>query len=80
LLNQKLKSTITVKQYTRDGSIRKVYAFKGVFPTNTEGYTLTYGDQDFLVKTVTFGYTNYTVTTQASPYVGDINVPTTNLA
>ena len=80
LLNQNLKSIITVKQYTRDGSVRKVYAFKGVFPTNTEGYNLTYGDQDFLVKTVTFGYTNYTVTTPGSPYVGDINVPPPNLA
>jgi len=62
LLNQKLKCTITVKQYTRDGNIRKTYKFTGVYPTNTEGYNLTYGDQDFLIKTVTFGYTNYTVT------------------
>lgn len=61
LLNQNLKSTITLKQYTRDGSVRKTYKFTGVFPTNAEGYTLNYGDQDFLIKTVTFGYTNYTV-------------------
>lgn len=60
LLNQNLKSTITAKQYTRDGKVRKTYKFTGVFPTNSEGYSLTYGDQDFLVKTVTFGYTNYT--------------------
>lgn len=61
LLNQRLKSTITAKQYTRDGKVRKTYKFTGVFPTNSEGYNLTYGDQEFLIKTVTFGYTNYTV-------------------
>lgn len=62
LLNQNLKSIITVKQYTRDGKIRKTYKFNGVFPTNSEGYTINYGDQDFLIKSVTFGYTNYSVT------------------
>lgn len=61
LLNQNLKSIITMKQYTRDGKVRKTYKFTGVYPTNTEGYTLNYGDQEFSVKTVTFGYTNYSV-------------------
>lgn len=61
LLNQNLKSTINVKQYTRDGKIRKTIKFTGVFPTNVEGYTMTYSDQDFFVKSVTFGYTNYSI-------------------
>jgi hypothetical protein len=61
LLNQNLKSIITMKQYARDGKVRKTYKFTGVYPTNTEGYTLNYGDQELSVKTVTFGYTNYSV-------------------
>lgn len=63
LLNTKLRSNITIRQYAKDGKVRKTFKFTGVFPTNTEGYTLTYGDQEFLQKTVTFGYTNYTIET-----------------
>lgn len=56
-----LKCNIDVKQYTRDGIMRKHYMFEDAFPTNSEGYTLTYSGDEFLIKSVTFGYTNYII-------------------
>lgn len=56
-----LKCTINVKQYNRSGGLRKHYTFIDAFPTNSEGYTLSYGDNEFLIKSVTFGYTDYKV-------------------
>ena len=61
LRTSRLKCNINVKQYTRDGIVRKHYTFIDAFPTNSEGYALTYGDNEFLIKSVTFGYTNYNV-------------------
>lgn len=54
-----LKSTITVKQYTNLGELRKGYKFIKAFPTATEGLTLNYNDTDFPIKSVTFSCENY---------------------
>tara|TARA_R110002051_G_scaffold73476_4_gene133469 strand:+ start:3431 stop:4024 length:594 start_codon:yes stop_codon:yes gene_type:complete len=60
LVNMGLKTTITVKQFGNDGSMRKGFKFLDAFPTACEGYTLNYGgDQSFTVKTVTFACRNY---------------------
>lgn len=65
MIGGKLKANATINQYDRSGRIRKTYNFTNIFPTNTEGSNLTYGSDDFSVKTVTFGYTRY-----------DIEIPT----
>jgi hypothetical protein len=54
-----LKSTITVKQYTNQGVLRKGYTFKKAFPTAVEGITLNYQDTEFPIKSVTFACENY---------------------
>jgi len=59
LLNTKLRANINVREYNRDLSLRKSYKFTNVFPTNCEGYTLTYSDKEFIIKSVTFGYSKY---------------------
>lgn len=61
LLDGKLRSTITLTQYDRKMKLRKEYTFYGVFPTNAEGTTLNYTGDEFSIKTITFGYTNYKV-------------------
>lgn len=61
LLNTKLRSTVIVTQYTRDNRRRKTYQFDRAFPTNVEGYTLNYGDGEFIVKTVTFAFHSYKI-------------------
>ena len=61
LLGGKLRSTITLTQYDRKMKMRKEYTFYGAFPTNAEGVTLNYTGDEFSVKTITFGYTNYKV-------------------
>lgn len=53
-------STIIATQYDNQLNQRKRYTFRGVFPTNIEGYTLQYLDRpDFLARSTTFGFTNY---------------------
>ena len=59
LLNTKLRATINVNEYDKDNKIRKKYKFERAFPTNVEGYTLSYGDGEFIMKTVTFSYHKY---------------------
>jgi len=54
-----LKSTITVKQYTNDGQLRKGYRFKKTFPVAVEGYTMDYENTDFPIKSVTFVCEDY---------------------
>lgn len=54
-----LKSTITVKQYTNDGTLRKGFIFDKSIPTAVEGTTLSYGDVDYPIKSVTFACQNY---------------------
>ena len=62
LLNTQLRATaMNITQYTRDMKKRKEYKFESIFPTNVEGYTLSYGDQEFQVTSVSFAYKNYTV-------------------
>lgn len=61
LIGGKLRSTITLTQYDRKMKMRKEYTFYGAFPTNAEGTTLNYTGDEFVVKTITFGYTNYKV-------------------
>ena len=39
--------------------LRKGYVFEEVFPTNVEGYNLTYNDEEFKEKSVTFAFRNY---------------------
>jgi hypothetical protein len=54
-----LKSTITVKQYTNDGVLRKGYRFKRAFPVAVEGFTMDYNNTDYPIKSVTFACENY---------------------
>jgi len=56
-----LRGNITVRQYHNTGGMRKGYSFHDVFPTNCEGFTMNYGSQDFLQKTVTFACREYTL-------------------
>jgi hypothetical protein len=60
LLNQALRQAIiTVRQYDQTGDIRKGYKFTDVFPTNVEGATYNYEDDQYKVKTATFACHNY---------------------
>ncbi len=60
LTNKLFKGHIEVKQYTNDGKkVLKGYKFVDAFPTAIEGYTLSYGDDDFKIKSVTFACRNY---------------------
>ncbi len=59
LTNFGLKSNITVTQYNNDGSRRKGYVFEDAFPTAVEGYNLTYNDEEFIEKSITFACKNY---------------------
>ena len=61
LLGGKLRSTIVVTEYLKDGSTRKKYTFYDAFPVNVEGYNLSYGDIDFIIKSVAFSYSRYNV-------------------
>lgn len=54
-----LKSTITVKQYTNNGELRKGFQFRKAFPTAVEGFTMDYNNTDYPIKSVTFACENY---------------------
>lgn len=56
---QNLKSTITVKQYTNKGELRKGFQFRKAFPTAVEGFTMDYDNTDYPIKSVTFACENY---------------------
>ena len=59
LINRKLLCKITLKQYNNRMQLRKGYEFIDVFPTNVEGYRLSYQDEDFLEKSVKFSFKEY---------------------
>lgn len=59
LINRKLLCNITLKQYNNRMQLRKGYKFIDVFPTNVEGYRLTYNDEDFIEKSITFAFKEY---------------------
>jgi hypothetical protein len=59
LIGSSLKATVEVKQYTNKGDFRKGYKFHKAFPTAVEGFTLSYGSTDFIIKSVTFACQNY---------------------
>ena len=62
LIDVKLRgNALTLYQYGKDGSLRKTMSFKDFFPTNCEGYTINYDNDDFTVKTVSFAYKDYSV-------------------
>lgn len=61
LIGGKFRSEINLTQYDRQMKVRKRYKFTGAFPTSTEGSTITYSNDDFIVKSVTFGYTKYDI-------------------
>ena len=61
LLNTKLRADINITEYNKDMSVRKEYKFFKAFPTNSEGYSLNYTSGEFIVKSVTFGFTDYTI-------------------
>jgi hypothetical protein len=54
-----LKGNMQIKQYSNQGQLIKGFEFIKVFPTATEGRTLSYGDTDFKSKSVTFACQNY---------------------
>lgn len=54
-----LKGSMTVKQFTNNGTFIKGFRFKKVFPVAVEPYTLNYENTDFKIKSVTFGCENY---------------------
>ena len=58
LINQSLKCIIQVTQYDNRMVARKGFIFDDAFPTVCEPYNLGYGDADFTVKSVTFGFKN----------------------
>ena len=59
LVNGIYRGSITVTQQSNNGGPHKGYQFSHVFPTNCEGFTVNYGSQDFLAKTVTFACRDY---------------------
>ena len=60
LLNRRLLCrNLTLRQYNNRMELRKGYVFEEVFPTNVEGYNLTYNDEEFKEKSVTFAFRNY---------------------
>ena len=59
LINRRLLCNVTLRQYNNKMQIRKGYRFIEVFPTNVEGYTLSYNDETFQEKSVTFAFKEY---------------------
>ena len=59
LMMRNLICTVDLTQYDNLGRRRKGFKFIDVFPTNVEGYSLTYDNTDFLEKSVTFAFKNY---------------------
>jgi len=50
---------VTLIQYNNQGEPRKGYRFIDVFPTNVEGYVLSYDTYEVHQKTVSFAFKNY---------------------
>ena len=51
--------TVELVQYDNIGRRRKGFRFIDVFPTNVEGYSLSYDDTEFIQKSITFAFKNY---------------------
>ena len=66
---------IILRQYNHKGEIRKGYNFIDAFPTNVEGYTLNYNNEEFLETSVTFAFKNYEPLEVNSNAVGDFGIP-----
>tara|TARA_R100000900_G_scaffold146403_1_gene136169 strand:- start:2924 stop:3610 length:687 start_codon:yes stop_codon:yes gene_type:complete len=59
LINRRLLCNVTLRQYNNKMEERKGYRFIDVFPTNVEGYTLSYNEESFQEKSVTFAFKEY---------------------
>ena len=62
---------VILRQYDNRMRLRKGYEFRELFPTNVEGYQLTYNDEEFQEKSVTFAFRDYKplrTTGQALPF------------
>tara|TARA_R100000900_G_scaffold2574_2_gene4192 strand:- start:1882 stop:2526 length:645 start_codon:yes stop_codon:yes gene_type:complete len=59
LINRNLLCNVTLKQYNNRMQLRKGYKFIDVFPTNVEGYNLSYNDEEFKEASVTFAFKEY---------------------
>jgi|TARA_R100000995_G_scaffold84258_1_gene62389 hypothetical protein len=62
---------VILRQYDNRMRLRKGYEFREVFPTNVEGYQLSYNDEEFQEKSVTFAFRDYKplrTTGQALPF------------
>ena len=62
---------VVLRQYDNRMRLRKGYEFREVFPTNVEGYQLSYNDEEFQEKSVTFAFRDYKplpITGQALPF------------
>lgn len=59
MTNFSLRTNIIVEQYNNKGDFKKGFKFLQAFPTAVEGYTLSHSSDEFPVKSVTFGCTNY---------------------
>jgi len=82
LLNRGLLCpNVILRQYNNKGEIRKGYNFIDVFPTNVEGYTIDYDNEQFMEKSVTFAFKNYAPIetrrseSEMSNPIGDFGVP-----
>ncbi len=59
LINGFGRGLVKVEQMTNSGAgLRKSYTMERAFPTNCEGFSVNYGTQDFVQKTVTFAGDN----------------------
>ena len=60
LINRRLLcKNVILRQYNNKMKLRKGYQFIDVFPTNVEGYNLSYNDEGFQEKSVTFAFKEY---------------------
>ena len=59
MMRDLLCPTVRLTQYNNLGERRKGYEFIDVFPTNVEGYTVSYNDEEFIEKSITFAFKNY---------------------
>ena len=58
--NADYKQEMTVKQYGKDGSIKRKYTFSGIFPTAIGAINLDWGTQDIEEFTCTWTYDKWT--------------------
>jgi len=51
--------SVVLTQYNNRMEVRKEIKFNDVFPTNVEGYSVSYEDTDYKEKSITFAFKNY---------------------